>query len=584
MFRGFLALCCGLLIGVSQAAAQVDCQLVGAACEDEAVSPPKIDFEFDIKLKPRPPKQKVTSKPKVKTTLPKRKVVQTKKVVRRVIERRIEVEPQPKPTAVLQKPKPKLSKRFVPQANVQDASWIGLPEIPVTTLLARDLTDIQDQYVIDLNQAAFAAAGINLQTLTPTQLAAALGVAPAQVRSLQNRFMFTAVLKVPAGLAATLANNPLVAAIDIDTQIKAAGPKLKLSWGLDRLDSPTLPLDRRFDRKQGTYKSRIYLFDTEVDAMPREFGERVSMGARFVARPDDKKLKCREHGTEMASLLAGANTGSAPHAEIIQLVVLPCERQRTGDGASIIEAAEWLLNNEQKLQDQKPVLANMSLAGKWSRPINKAVTVLTQNAVVVIVAAGNNAADACRYSPAAAKEAITVAATDANDETPGFSNFGKCVDINAPGRLLTALTEREGGNEGRYVTVNGTSGAAAMVTGLLARALQSRGIEASQKWLAEAALPAKFWRKDQLGLLMMQANADWRRLCRLVLQQASVDLYAEPKAKGKVVRKLASDTLLSVEDTKGAWFNVALSNGSSGWLQSPNLLKADQDVACEVPK
>ena len=47
---------------------------------------------------------------------------------------------------------------------------------------------------------------------------------------------------------------------------------------------------------------------------------------------------------------------------------------------------------------------------------------------------GNESKSACTQTPAAAETAITVGATDQlTDEIADFSNFGKCVDIYAPG-------------------------------------------------------------------------------------------------------------------------------------------------------
>lgn len=55
--------------------------------------------------------------------------------------------------------------------------------------------------------------------------------------------------------------------------------------------------------------------------------------------------------------------------------------------------------------------------------------------MVFAVAAGNDNRDACKYSPAAAEHAITVGASNLRDERAYFSNYGKCVDVFAPGKL-----------------------------------------------------------------------------------------------------------------------------------------------------
>jgi Subtilase family len=501
MVRKIIIVLFSLLVwGAPAATAQtaLECQAIPGLCPKQTVKP-KLNFNFDLNLDAMPkilkPATKVHAPKKVKSIQPKSIAIK-----------------KPEPIRV-QKITPAPFKKPEPKPFIAKNSWDGLREVPVTKLEPADFVDIAGHYIIDLDPAAFIAAGLDLRTISEADLAARLGIATEQLRSIQRRFLFSAVLQATPKQAASLKANPLVSAVYADTQIKAAGGTLPLSWGLDRLDSPSLPIDGHFDRDFGDYDSRIYLFDTGVDGAHIEFDDRVKFGSSFVAEPTDASIKCREHGTEMASLIAGQAAGSAPKAEVVDLVVLPCGRNKTGEASSLIEAAEWLLIREADFGDGKPAIANMSLAGKWSRKINQAVSVLTENGVAVVVAAGNNSQDACRFSPASAKDAVTVAATGPQDETPSFSNFGTCVDINAPGRLLTALTE---GKDDDYVAVNGTSGSAALVSGLLARSLKIKGPKAASQWLADAAVPAQFWRKDQSDLSLAQASPKWRIQCPAV--------------------------------------------------------------------
>jgi hypothetical protein len=53
--------------------------------------------------------------------------------------------------------------------------------------------------------------------------------------------------------------------------------------------------------------------------------------------------------------------------------------------------------------------------------------------VFMAVAAGNDNRDACRYSPASSKLAITVGASTIADDRAYFSNWGTCTDVFAPG-------------------------------------------------------------------------------------------------------------------------------------------------------
>nr|XP_054759903.1 aqualysin-1-like [Lytechinus pictus] len=80
----------------------------------------------------------------------------------------------------------------------------------------------------------------------------------------------------------------------------------------------------------------------------------------------------------------------------------------------------------------------MSLGGSQSDAQNTAVKNCRNAGYIVVVSAGNNDGNACLKSPASAPEAITVGATDVNDQRSYFSNYGTCVDIFAPGSSITS--------------------------------------------------------------------------------------------------------------------------------------------------
>ena len=82
--------------------------------------------------------------------------------------------------------------------------------------------------------------------------------------------------------------------------------------------------------------------------------------------------------------------------------------------AGVIAGLDWILsplNTNSKSQ----AVVNMSLGGNISTSLNDAIGRLTNAGINVVVAAGNNSADACQFSPASAPSAITVGATDVSD-------------------------------------------------------------------------------------------------------------------------------------------------------------------------
>ena len=83
-------------------------------------------------------------------------------------------------------------------------------------------------------------------------------------------------------------------------------------------------------------------------------------------------------------------------------------------------------------------VANMSLGGGFSQTENMAVADAVDAGVTIVVAAGNGNTDACTKSPASEPKAITVGSTTSSDVRSGFSNYGSCVDVWAPGSSITS--------------------------------------------------------------------------------------------------------------------------------------------------
>jgi subtilisin family serine protease len=107
----------------------------------------------------------------------------------------------------------------------------------------------------------------------------------------------------------------------------------------------------------------------------------------------------------------------------------------------------------------------MSLGGGASPALDRAVRRSIADGVTFAVAAGNDGGDACAGSPARVAAALTVGASDRTDRRPRWSDFGKCVDVYAPGAAIRSAWDT--GDRAAKV-LDGTSMASPHVAGAAA--------------------------------------------------------------------------------------------------------------------
>lgn len=245
-------------------------------------------------------------------------------------------------------------------------------------------------------------------------------------------------------------------------------------WGLARVSHRKSLNFGTFNKylfaEEGGEGVDAYVIDTGTNTDHVDFGGRAHWGKTIPSGDED--ADGNGHGTHCSGTIAGKKYGVAKKANVYAVKVL--RSNGSGTMSDVIAGVEFAANShiEQvaaakkgKRKGFKGSVANMSLGGGKTTPLDAAVNAAVSAGLHFAVAAGNDNADACNYSPAAAEKALTVGASAIDDSRAYFSNYGKCTDIFAPGLNIQSTWI---GSKTAINTISGTSMASPHICGLLA--------------------------------------------------------------------------------------------------------------------
>lgn len=178
-------------------------------------------------------------------------------------------------------------------------------------------------------------------------------------------------------------------------------------------------------------------------------------------------------GTHCAALAGGKTFGVATASRIVAVKVL--NQNGFGHVESIIRGIAWAVDHAHGV----PGVISLSLGTFLNDALDDAATAAGES-MAVVVAAGNEGDNACKYSPAHVGGAsgkngvVVVGATNILDKRSNFSNYGGCVDIWAPG---TQIVSAYIGSTDATTTLDGTSMACPVVAGVVASLLEKNGFD-----------------------------------------------------------------------------------------------------------
>ena len=249
--------------------------------------------------------------------------------------------------------------------------------------------------------------------------------------------------------------DPLMAATVRATTAVAAA-----SWGIDRVDQRS-GTDGFYSYVTDGAGVDVYVVDTGLTSAHSEFAGRVKPGYSSITG-DANTTDCNGHGTHVAGTAVGATFGVAPRAFVVPVQAMDCNG--AGSLSSVLTGIDWVIENHVST----PAVMNLSIGSDRSESLNAAIDRAFLDGITVVVAAGNDATNACLKSPASSvSSALTVGATTNTDARAYFSNYGECLDVFAPGFAITSAWHTTPG----VTTLSGTSMASPHVAGLAARYL-----------------------------------------------------------------------------------------------------------------
>ncbi|KAK9769876.1 hypothetical protein AB5N19_00597 [Seiridium cardinale] len=260
-----------------------------------------------------------------------------------------------------------------------------------------------------------------------------------------------------------LRDHDSVSSVDpvLDMHIWETSTQLYAPWGLGSIShdhNGTVSYVYEDNAMADEYYA--YVVDTGIRTTHVDFEGRATFGFNAVVNEAAEDL--HGHGTHVAGTIGSATFGVAKKSNLVAVKV--CDANGSTNSELILAGLEFVYEDATNNTRVGKSVINMSLGGGDQPALTEAVQTLHDEGFTVVVAAGNEDDDAADYSPANSPDAITVGAIQSNYSRASFSNWGKDVDIFAPGQSIISLGFA---SDTATAVMSGTSMASPHIAGLV---------------------------------------------------------------------------------------------------------------------
>ena len=232
----------------------------------------------------------------------------------------------------------------------------------------------------------------------------------------------------------------------------AAAPADEKGWHLAKIQAPAF-----WERSKGSRAVKVLVCDTGIESGHPDLRGNVGPGRNFADNSEQTEPTGNGHGTRVAGLIGaqGGRTGSGAVGVNWEVQLIPGKISNKADGGAVhtdtAKCIKWGA-------DQGIKVVNLSFSGAIdSLAVQEAAAYLHEKGGVLVVSAGN---EGLHKDFPDDPNMIAVGGTNSLDWKPVAYNTGKYVDLAAPASAM--FTTDLGG---KYVTSQGTSLAAAVVSG-----------------------------------------------------------------------------------------------------------------------